>query len=548
MYLEIVLKIKPIKPRMELTRSFFLTRCKVKFKIDSPREEGLSSLPSAAKLMLVRRLVKIYTINMGHESNAFSPVPTSLDSFREDLLYLPSTGEGAELPERFKDGDNIGGFALRKGHEVVPGLIAFAQPSQPMSSEGYQTLKSEILNNLKNAMPVDAAILFLHGAHMAHGCDDCEGDILRGVRDIVGPDVPVGIEIDLHGNITEAMINSVDVLIACKEYPHTDFGDRAEELVDIMERVVAGEHKPVIGYAKVPMFGSYFTTREPMRSFVDEIMAMEGRDGILSISLGHGFPWGDFPEAGGSVVVVGDGDQSKAQTLADTLAKRFFAMREEIVSPTFSVEGALDDAIAHPGGPVIIADLTDNPGGGAAGDSTFFLRALLARNITGVAVGMIWDPMAVKFAKMAGVGARIQMRIGGKTSAMSGEPLDVEAKVIALSDDATQEGETDADPLGACAAIEVNGVQIVINSMRQQTYGPECFTQLGIDPKKMKIVVVKSHQHFHARFSPFASKIIYAEAPGSVSGDFHSVPFQRISRPVWPLDSVPFVAFNREWK
>jgi len=466
---------------------------------------------------------------------------------------MPLAGEGLDLPERFADGDNIGGHALRAGHEVICGLIAFTQPSLPMVGADYEALRNELIAGLKKAMPVDAVVMFLHGAQMAVGYDDCEGDIVKHVREIVGPDVPVTVEIDLHGNITEEMVNNIDILMACKEYPHTDFGDRAKDLVQLTDKMLAGECRPTTGFVRVPIFGSYFTTREPMRSFVDEIMAMEGTDGILSISLGHGFPWGDTPEVGASVVVVTDNDKAKAERLAGELADRFFAMREQIVLPGVSVDAALDQAVSvseAPGGtgPVVIADVSDNPGGGAACDSTFFLKALLDRGIQDAAIGMIWDPIAVKMAQTAGVGGVISLRIGGKTGPKSGDPVDVMATVLASSDTATQKGETPADPLGPAVAIDANGVTLVLNSLRQQTYTPECFASLGIDVSQKKIVVVKSHQHFYAAFAPIAKDVIYAEADGTLYPDYPDRAFTRISRPVWPIDTPPFEAFGKRWK
>ncbi|MEN8210087.1 MAG: M81 family metallopeptidase [Thermodesulfobacteriota bacterium] len=491
--------------------------------------------------------MKIYCTSIGHETNVFSPIPTSLDNYREGLLYMPSTGEGKEILNGPVDNEDVGAIALARGHEIHLGLLAFAQPSRPLNAGDYKLLKDEIINNLKAALPVDMVLMFLHGAQVAEGCNDCEGDIIQSVRAIVGPDVPIGIEIDLHGNITDKMIDNCDVLIACKEYPHTDFGDRAVELVDIMEQVIKKKCKPASAFVRVPMFGSFFTTREPMRSFVDEMIALEGKEGVLSISLGHGFPWSDIPEAGAGVLVVTDNDKAKANNMAEDIAKRFFGLRHKIKAPMLSVAEALDRAAAADKWPVTIADITDNPGGGAAGDSTFILREILNRGMKDVALAMIWDPVAVQMATNAGIGAQISLRIGGKAGPMSGNPVDIRIKVIALAENPTQYAQGQDHSLGLCAAVEVDGVQIVLNSLRQQTFTPECFTKLGIDPLEKKLLVVKSHQHFHETFSPFSSDIIYATPPGTVSKNFTKIPFKNITRPVWPIDKVPFTVFDREW-
>ncbi|MEI9889210.1 MAG: M81 family metallopeptidase [Rhizomicrobium sp.] len=492
--------------------------------------------------------MKVYCVYMGHETSAVSPIPTSLSSYRDDTLYVPSTGEGAALLKKIAEGQAVGAIAARRGHDVTVGLAAFAQPSRPTPASDYQMLRAEALRNLQAAMPVDLVIMFLHGAQMAEGCDDCEGDILEAVREIVGPDVPVGVEIDLHGNVTRRMIANADVIMACKEYPHSDFGLRAQELVELMERAVRGDCKPTMAYARVPMFGSFPTTLQPMRGFVDEILALEGKDGILSVSVGHGFPWADFPEAGGTVIVVSDNDKPKAQALADRLAQRVFAMRRDIWAPRMPVGQALDRALKSTRFPVVLADMIDNPGGGAPGDATHILRALLDRGITDAALAMIWDPVAVRLAFDAGVGARIPLRIGGKVSALGGAPVDLDATVIALNEHPVQHGQGYAAALGSAAAIEAAGIQIVLNTLRQQTFTPECFTELGIDPRRRKYLIVKSQQHFHEHFSAFASDIIYVDTPGCTGLNFADLPLRRISRPVWPIDETPFEAFGRRWE
>jgi microcystin degradation protein MlrC len=491
--------------------------------------------------------MRIYSTSIGHETNVFSPIPTSLDNYREGLLYMPSTGEGKKILDGPVDNEDVGAIAFARGYDVHLGLLAFAQPSRPLNAYDYKLLKDEIINNLKAALPVDMVLMFLHGAQVAEGCNDCEGDIIQNIRAIVGADVPIGVEIDLHGNITDKMVDNCNVLIACKKYPHTDFGDRAFELVDIMEQVAKNEYRPTSALVRVPMFGSFFTTREPMRSFVDEMMALEGKDGVLSISLGHGFPWSDIPEAGASVLVVTDNDKVRAKSMAEEIAKRFFGLRHEIKATMSSVDEALDRAAEAKQWPVTIADITDNPGGGAAGDSTFILQKILNRGIKDVALAMIWDPIAVQMATRAGVGAQISLRIGGKAGPMSGNPVDTQAKVIALAENPTQYAQGQDHSLGLCAAVEVDGVQIVLNSLRQQTFTPECFTKLKIDPLEKKLLVVKSHQHFYETFSPFSSDIIYATPPGTVSKNFAEIPFKNITRPVWPIDKVPFTVFNREW-
>jgi microcystin degradation protein MlrC len=239
---------------------------------------------------------------------------------------------------------------------------------------------------------------------------------------------------------------------------------------------------------------------------------------------------------GTKILVYTDATASHGPQLARQLADELIGLRERLDVPMPGIDAALDEALAAPAGPVVIADGADNPGGGAAGDSTFFLRRLLERGITGAALGPLWDPGAVRIAFEAGVGARLMLRLGGKVSAMSGDPVDALCSVLALHPDmamASLAGTTTS--LGDCALVETAGVQIVLITRRSQAMGTDLFTQLGCDLAAQRLIVVKSSQHFYASFSKVARRVIYASAPGSVTSDLRSLPYRKIRRPKWPL-------------
>jgi microcystin degradation protein MlrC len=484
--------------------------------------------------------MKVFIAALAHETNSFSPIPTSLDSFRENILFRPGNDPGCNPEGAFVGYADFVRIARERGHAAVLGIAAWAQPSGPTVKADYETLRDEILADLGRALPVDAVLLMLHGSQMAVGYDDCEGDLLSRVRDLVGERVAIGVELDLHCNITETMMRAATAIVACKEYPHTDFPERARELYDIIERTVQGRIAPKMRRRRVPMLSKFHTTRDPMRSFLARVKAMEGRNGVLSISLCHGFLWSDMPDAGASVILVTEGDREEHDTLLDALAEEFFSLRNEVYGRYLSIPVALDRALAQPKGPVIIADVSDNPGGGAPGDSTFLLQALLERGVRDAAVAMIWDPMAVEVAMRAGAGAQIPMRIGGKSGRCSGPPLDVDAEVRAVAANPTQQGLEPhrREALGAAAAIRVDGVDVVLNSRRQQSFSPDCFTELGIDPSRKRILVVKSAQHFHRFFAPVASTILYCDAPGALQNNLAALPFRKLARPIWPLDAI----------
>jgi microcystin degradation protein MlrC len=492
--------------------------------------------------------MRFYYASLSHETSRFSPIPTDLDSYRESCLYLPSTGEGAKWLSEVVDEVRWSAILKERGHEVVIGPLAFAQPSRPTSRGAYETLRHELASSLREAGPIDGVMLFLHGAQVAEGTDDCEGDFLTIVRDIVGPDVPVGFSFDLHGNISKAMVEKADIALGCLEYPHIDFDERAIQVSDLVERAARREIRPVMAHRRVPMLGTYYTTQSPMREFVDWAKSFEGRDGILGVSIMHGFAWADIADCGGGILVCADGNLAQANALADQIAERYFELRDAIRAPRIGVEEIVKQALAHEGRPVIIADTTDNPGGGAAGDSTFLLRALIDAKVDDVVVGMLWDPIAVKIAHRAGEGAHLSMRIGGKTGPGSGAPLDVEAEILRCSTDAWQWAQGSKAPLGPAALIRTGGVRIVLNSVRQQVFDPACFEAFGVDLRTCRIVIVKSQQHFRAMFAEFASQILYATPPGTVNMDYRAIPFSNIPRPMYPIDMPPFRAFGRDWR
>jgi microcystin degradation protein MlrC len=280
-----------------------------------------------------------------------------------------------------------------------------------------------------------------------------------------------------------------------------------------------------------------------MRGLVDELSRREGRHGILSLSLMHGFPWADTPYAGAAALVVTDGsDLAAAEAALDWAGRRFFDIATASPTRRLGVEAALDEAFERAGaaGPIVVADGADNPGGGAACDSTFLLRALIARQARNAALGMIWDPQACAIAADAGVGARLMLRIGGKVGPMSGAPVDVEAEVLAVRDDAFQRGLGGelTERLGLAAAVRAGGIDIVLNSIRQQVFSTECFTELGVDLAEKAVVVVKSIQHFRASFDRIAAGTISCAAPGTLDVNLEDLPYRRLSRPIWPLDPL----------
>ena len=485
--------------------------------------------------------MRIFVAGLMTETSSFSAVPTSIRSFQNAVFFRPKSLTPDPEPFAY---DLIGyGTFLRKarerGYPAYTSLHAFAEPGAPSSREDYESLRDEILADLRRAMPVQMVTLFLHGAQMAQGYDDCEGDILRRAREIVGEDCFVGALLDLHGNASQAMLDAANALVACRLYPHTDFDSRAEHLFDIAERFARGEIRTKHYFHRLPMLGIFYTTLPEMAALDGEADAVQALPGIHSVSLMHGFPWADQPDTGAGVIVVAQPGHADAPDLARRLARRFFSARDETRSLRRSIDEILDEIDRRPpGGTFVVADAADNAGGGAGSDSTFILRRLIERGAQDAALGMIWDPVAVTFAYDAGVGSTFKIRLGGKTGPFAGDPLDVQVTVLAVCDEVRQVDPAGGNvlPIGRAALLKIGGVVVVANSLRQQVYDPGCFTGLGVDLTSKRIVVVKSTQHFHAGFAPLATRVFYCETPGSLTLDFDSNMFKRLARPIWPLD------------
>ena len=471
--------------------------------------------------------MRVFSGSLFTETNTFGPMPTGLASFK-DRGYFPA----GQHPDRLTQFSGpLWAARLRgkeKGWTLVEGLATAAQPSGITTRHAYETLRNELLADLRGALPVDMVVLGLHGAMVADGYDDCEGDLLAQVRAIVGPSVVVGAELDPHNHLTAGMTGNADLLIAFKEYPHTDVLERALELVDTCAAIAEKTIVPTLAVVDCQMVVAIPTSREPARSFVDRLQAMEGKDGVLSISITHGFPWGDVADMGTKVMVYTNNNQGKADALARLLADELIGMRGALSQPLPDVDEALDQAIAWPDGPVVIADRADNAGGGAASDSTFMLRRMVERGIRDAAIGPIWDPVAVRIAFEAGEGARLAMRIGGKVSPQSGQPIDLVCTIKALRANMAMTGLNNTQvPLGDCALLEAEGIEMVLITLRNQALGTDMFTELGCDLASKKIIVVKSSQHFYASFSKLSKHIIYASAPGTVTNNLSTLPYRK---------------------
>jgi microcystin degradation protein MlrC len=479
--------------------------------------------------------MKLFMATLATETNTFSPIPTGRTAFMGERTWFRD--DGSRHPPQI---GNIPLIAWRRlgtedGHGIVESICTFAQPGGTTVRAVYEELRDLLLADLRAAMPVDVVLLFLHGAMVAEGYDDCEGDTLARVREIVGQQAVIGAVLDLHCHLTETMRTAANILVTYKEYPHDDMAERAADVYRLSLQTAAGTIRPVMAYHDCRMVSMWRTPVAPMRGFVDRMSALEGRDGILSVSFGHGFPWGDVADVGAKMLVIADGDADRAARLARELGQEIWSQREAMATRHDSIDAAIDLALADGAGPMVLADVADNAGGGAPSDNTAILRRLVERGVQGAVSGCYWDPLAAQFCREAGEGATFMLRIGGKCGASSGDPVDLRVTVRKLAEAHTQAGLSGGRAaFGPSAWVAADGIDLVLVSLRQQTFAPDAFTGLGLTLADKRLVVVKSTQHFHAAFAPIARGIRYVAAPGAIPPDYAAIPFTKLTRPYWP--------------
>lgn len=485
---------------------------------------------------------------LSHETNTFCAAPTEVGEFKDREWT-----HGDELVARHRGvRDYLGGMlaaAEDRGIDVVPAFATRATPSGTISRRAYEEMRGELLTGLARAGGVDAICLALHGAGVAEGVDDIEGDILERVGALsIGRAVPVVVTLDLHANVTPAMARHATALLGVNEYPHVDSYERGAEAVALAADTVEGRVRPEMRLVRIPMLvPTTATSQNPVREINTRCREWEARPGMLDCTFFHGFAHTDAPVVAAAVVAIADGNRAAADEAALDVARYAWGLREAFLKSAPGPAEAIRQALASEDRPVVINDTSDNPGGGAPGDGTHLLRALLDANVAEACFGFVWDPETAAQAHAAGTGATIRVRLGGKTDAMHGSPIEGEAYVKCLTDgrfiQQSPMGRGARVNLGPMARLvlpvtggQAGGIDVLVSSVRSQTLDPEVFLLHGIDVTRCRIVALKSSQHFRAGFEPVAARIITADAPGLTTLNLASFPYRRLTRPVWPLD------------
>jgi microcystin degradation protein MlrC len=481
---------------------------------------------------------RVFLGSVATETNTFSPLRTDIQDFK-DSFYAPP-GQHPKTPTLCSA---IYPAARARASEfnwqIIEGTASWAEPGGIVNQHTWEYLRDQLLTELKTAMPIDIVLLGLHGAMVSQACLDCEGELLAAVRQIVGSDAIVGVTFDPHSHLSILRTENADLITVFKEFPHTDFVEIAENLVELAQRTSVGEIQSEISTFDCKMIEVLPTSREPMRGFVDKITALEGQGTIVSISVIHGFMAGDVPDLGSRIIVVTDNDKAAGDRLAADLGAELFSLRGKTRPEFLSSKAAFDKAEMSKVSPVVIADVWDNPGGGVPGDSTILLREMLRRKIQNAALATIWDPIAVRTCFSAGEGATFRLRFGAKLSEFAGEPLDADVVVRRAIRNAVQSFGQSVVPLGDAVWIDVGGIDVILNSVRSQVFNPDVFTNFGIDPTQKQLLVVKSTNHFHDAFSRISTNILYAAVDGPYPNNPETNAYRNLSRDIWPRVENP---------
>lgn len=487
---------------------------------------------------------KVLTAEFLHESNTFSVRKTGVRQFEIDCLLY---GDDAIAARRHANTGLAGALdaAAQYGWTVTHVLSAHAEPAGPVTREVYERLAGDIVAAAKREAP-DGVLLILHGAMVTEDHEDGEGELLARLRAVLPAGVPIAATLDLHANVTDRMIDLAEIWVSYKTYPHVDMRLTAAHAGAILDRAMRREIQPTTLKVSLPMLeevDSGRTDRGAMVARIAEARAWETRDDVFAVSINAGFADADIVEVGPSVLITHAGDAAPHQAFAERIAADIWTRRAErenrFLTPTEAAEQARR-FVRHTG-PLIIADYADNPGGGAYGDGTELLAALLAAELDGACFGPIVDPETAAQLHRAGVGATVPVQLGGKTDPrFGGHPLALDVEILGLFDgDLIGNGPMLgglAMTFGPTAVVRVGGMRILVVTEPMQMRDLAQFQTFGIEPAEATVIGLKSMQHFRAAFAPIAEEIIVCDSGALCTLDYARLPFSKARRPIWPLD------------
>ncbi len=512
--------------------------------------------------------MKIFCASLLHETLSPSLTETTKADFEK--YYLKYNGEHGDEKHYWLTPNYLWReLSQQQSIEFVESLSTLTAPSGTVNKKTFEEFCHIILADLKKhhtaTSPLQIIVLNLHGAMVADGYDDCEGYLLEKIRETVGEKVAIGVLLDLHGHHTPAKQQNADAVIYYHEYPHTDLYDRAKELFDTMIKTAHHHCRPKMVSAATHTLNHMLTLRQPMRCIVDFMkQQINTENGIELASIAHGFPWADVPCSGVIPVIVYNekinNADKKAKELADVLSVVLYALRNETKPQTVSLTQALQkielNNRINSNKPIVLADYADNPGGGALGRSTFALAELLVKQIPHFALSSINDEAAVQSAFIAGENKEIEINLGGNSDPQQqifdGKPLRLKARVIKLIHNFQEDFAGGPTHKGDTARLQIlsffdgkswlaqTDCDVIINSLRDQTFTPKCFTAFDLDVTKKHLLVVKSMYHYQAGFLTItdSQNILTLEIQGRLSPDFRQINYQKLNTiNLWPMVS-----------
>ena len=482
-----------------------------------------------------------------HESNTFKQGETTLQDFRDDVLDL-----GQSAIDRFGGvNDELAGFldaGRAAGWRVTHSVSAHATPGARVSAEAYDHIAGLICAAAaEHRATLDGILLSLHGSMVPSFCEDGEGELLRRLRAIVGPDMPIAATLDLHAMVTPAMVEQAQILVSYKTYPHVDMRKIGRQAGDLLDATLRGAIRPRTLRVHVPMLDEANAGRTDVpetAALYADASAHEREAGILAVSINAGFSEADITEMGPTVLVTFDaGHESRANEIATAFARRIWDGRGKVANTFLTPDEAAAQArdFDPAQGPLVIADYADNPGAGAYGDATALLQALLAAKAAPGAFAPMIDPEAAAILHRHKVGDRVTLDLGGKCDpAFGGGPLRLSGEIVHLSDGIyTGDGPIlggITHSFGSTAVFRVQGIDVLVVSQPGQMLDLQQVRTFGIEPARLRFLVVKSMQHFRAAFEPVAGLVIVCDCGALATPQAHLRPYARVRRPVWPLD------------
>ncbi len=488
--------------------------------------------------------MKLVIASVSHETNSFSPIPTTLDCF--------GSGKGpligpAALNAFRNTGTPAGAFiqaAERLGAEIDVPIVARCSPSAPVDDHAFDVISDAIAEAVGKGC--DAVVLDLHGAMITNAHDDGEGVLLERLRRLA-PRTPIAVALDLHANISSQIIDHATLCVGYKTYPHVDMFETGVHVFELLMRAMRGEIAPVMAWGNAPMLPHTLcmdTNDEPMRSLIRAVKEIEARSGILAASLFGGFPLADTPQAGLSCIIVADGDRSAAEKAKDEILAAAWKVRDDFVYRAEPLAASIARARNIEEGPVLLIDHGDNCNSGGTLDSMSVVAEAMRQGLADVAVAPICDPDVAQMLHQKGVGADVSLDLGGRTAMplvrQENTPLRISGRITALSDgQLTVTGPVFTGTslnMGPSGVIDTGTMQIIVTSRRIEPYDLGIFRSLGIEPTQKRYLILKSRIQYKPTFVPISKAVIECNGTGACSSDYSHFDFRRVRRPIYPLD------------